>query len=114
MLWERMSEPCEVLRAERVPDGEGGFKTAWKPAGSTYAAIVHGSSSQAVLADGETSADAYAVTTVEPLAFHDVLERADGTTLRVVSEGSQLKAPDVATFAFFQCQAARWAVPDED
>ena len=38
-----------------------------------------------------------------PLAYGDVIERADGSRLRVVS--GQVVAPVMASFAFRQCKA---------
>ena len=113
MLWERLQEPCHKLNLEQVDDGQGGQVASWKPGEAFSAAIMHASSSAGELAEKAAQPDSYNVTTIEPLAFHDVFTReSDGVTFRVVSGAKEKHSPSVATFHFFRCIAERWEVPN--
>ena len=39
-LFHAFMEPCVEMKMERVPDGLGGYKTAWKQGVEFHAAII--------------------------------------------------------------------------
>ena len=114
-LFERMYAPCTRIAATTEPDGEGGLKAAYADAGGFLAAIVRDSSTASRIAEAEGVANAYTVTTSEPLRFHDLFRRdSDGQVFRVTSDADDGAAPACASFAFGQCTAEEWGVPDGD
>ena len=96
-LYERMAEPCRLLRRSEAADGEGGV------AAEFAAVVVKNSSADGSQAEKRGEEAAWTVTGTRPLAYGDVIERADGSRLRVVS--GQVVAPVMASFAFRQCKA---------
>lgn len=102
-LYERMAEPCRLLRRSEAEDGEGGTAVEYVPDAEFAAAIVKDSSSDGSQAEKRGEDAAWTVTGTRPLAYGDVIERADGSRLRVVS--GHVVAPAMASFAFRQCKA---------
>lgn len=104
-LYERMAEPCRLLRRSEAADGEGGTAVEYVADAEFAAAIVKDSSSDGSQADKRGEEAAWTVTGTRPLAlaYGDVIERADGSRLRVVS--GQVVAPAMASFAFRRCKA---------
>lgn len=102
-LYERMTEPCRLLRRSEAADGEGGMAVEYVPDAEFAAAIVKDSSADGSQADKRGEDAAWTVTGTRPLAYGDVIERADGSRLRVVS--GQVAAPAIASFAFRRCKA---------
>lgn len=101
-LYERMAEQCRLLRRTEAADGEGGTAVEYVPDAEFAAVIVKDSSSDGSQADKRGEEAAWTVTGTRPLAYGDVIERADGSRLRVVS--GQVVAPVMASFAFRQCK----------
>ena len=102
-LYERMAEQCRLLRRSEAADGEGGTAVEYAADAGFAAVIVKDSSSDGSQADKRGEEAAWTVTGTRPLAYGDVIERADGSRLRVVS--GQVAAPVMASFAFRQCKA---------
>ncbi len=102
-LYERMAEPCRLLRRSESADGEGGTVVEYAPDAEFAAVIVKDSSADGSQAEKRGEEAAWTVTGTRPLAYGDVIERADGSRLRVVS--GQVVAPVMASFAFRQCKA---------
>lgn len=102
-LYERMAEPCRLLRRSEAADGEGGTAVEYVPDADFAAAIVKDSSYDGSRAEKRGEDAAWTVTGTRPLAYGDVIERADGSRLRVVS--GQVFAPAMASFAFRRCKA---------
>lgn len=102
-LYERMAEPCRLLHRSEAADGEGGTAVEYVPDAEFAAAVVKDSSSDGSQAEKRGEDAAWTVTGTRPLAYGDVIERADGSRLRVVS--GQVVAPAMASFAFRQCKA---------
>lgn len=114
-LFERMGVPCTRVAVESVPDGEGGFKASFADGTGFTAAIVRDSSTASRIGEAEGVANVYTVTTSEPLRFHDLFRRdSDGQVFRVTSDADDGAAPGCASFAFGQCSAEEWAVPNGD
>lgn len=108
-----MAESCTLLERKRVPDGEGGFETAWADGPTFEAAIVKDTSTAARVAEKEGVTNLYTVTTPTnaSLEFHDVFRRnRDGQIFRVTSNGDDKRTPSVASFSFEQVSAEEWVL----
>ncbi len=110
-LIDSFKVPCTLVEKARVPDGEGGWTTAWADGIGFEAAIVLNSSINARVAEAEGVTGVYTVTTdrnVE-LDFHDAFKRdSDGQVFRVTKVNDP--TPGVATFQFNQYQAEEWTL----
>lgn len=110
-LIDSFKVPCTLVEKTRVPDGEGGWTTAWADGAPFEAAIVLDSSINARVAEAEGVTGVYTVTTdrnVE-LDFHDAFRRdSDGQVFRVTKVNDS--TPDVASFQFNQYQAEEWSL----
>ena len=110
-LIDSFKVPCTLVEKTRVPDGEGGWTTAWADGAPFEAAIVLDSSINARVAEAEGVTGVYTVTTdrnVE-LDFHDAFRRdSDGQVFRVTKVNDP--TPDVASFQFNQYQAEEWSL----
>lgn len=110
-LIDSFKVPCTLMEKTRVPDGEGGWTTAWADGAPFEAAIVLDSSINARVAEAEGVTGVYTVTTdrnVE-MDFHDAFKRdSDGQVFRVTKVNDS--TPDVATFQFNQYQAEEWSL----
>ena len=113
-LYETFMVPCTLVEKARVPDGEGGWTTAWSDGAGFEAAIVLASSIDARVAEAQGVTGVYTVTTARDVAmgFHDAFRRdSDGKTFRVTKVNDP--TPSVATFQFNQYQAEEWALPSD-
>lgn len=112
-LWENFLETCTLLEKKRVDDDVGGFTTEWTDGVKFRAAIIKDKTLAARVAEKEGVTEVYTITT-EPgvkLDFHEVFRReADKTTFRVTSNHTDSETPKVASFAFEQVTAERWAL----
>ena len=108
-LFDTFKVPCTLLERTRVPDGEGGWSTAWADGPTFEAAIVLDSSMGARVAEQEGVTSVYTVTADRNvvLEFHDAFRRdSDGQVFRITKVNDP--TPDVATFQFSQYQAEAW------
>lgn len=114
-LIEDLKEPCVLIEKSRVPDGEGGFITAWRDGAEFMAAISIVSSTQAVIAERQGMSRIYTVTTDKNamLEFHDIFRRVeDGQVFRVTSNGKDVQTPkNSAITAFSQVTAEEFILP---
>ena len=108
--------PCVLVEKVRIPDGEGGWTTAWTEGASFDAAITQQSGTLVRIAEAQGVTNVFTVTVdrnVE-LDFHDVFRRADdsddyaGMTFRVTTQNPS--TPKVATFQFNQYSAEEWGL----
>lgn len=112
-LVDAFKEPCIVMNKAKVPDGEGGFTTAWQEGAEFDAAIVKDTSIEARIAEKDGLTNTYTVTTSTSAAleFHDVFKRkSDGQVFRVTSNGDDKRTPSVASFEFEQVSAEEWSL----
>lgn len=112
-LIDAFKGPCAVMDKAEVPDGEGGFTTAWREGAEFDAAIVRDTSLEARIAERDGLANTYTVTTSADaaLGFHDVFKRkSDGQVFRVTSDGDDRRTPPVASFQFEQVGAEEWSL----
>lgn len=110
-LIDAFKTACTLMEKTRVPDGEGGWATAWSEGAAFDAAIVLNSSINARIAEAEGVTGVYTVTTDRNMAleFHDVFRReSDGQVFRVTKVNDP--TPGVASFQFSQCQAEEWSL----
>lgn len=112
-LIDAFEGPCVAMDRAEVPDGEGGFTTAWREGAEFDAAIVRDTSLEARIAEKDGLANTYTVTasTDAALEFHDVFKRkSDGQVFRVTSNGGDRRTPPVASFEFEQVSAEEWSL----
>ena len=112
-LIDSFKERCQLMEKTRVPDGEGGWTTAWTAGIEFDAAIVMDTTMQARVAEMEGMTAVYTVTTdrTMPLDFHDVFRRlSDGKIFRVTSDSTDKETPDAASFQFAQVNAEEWSL----
>lgn len=112
-LIDASKEPCVVMGKAEVPDGEGGFTTAWQEGAEFDAAIVKDTSLEARIAEKGGLTNTYTVTTSADaaLGFHCVFKRkSDGQVFRVTSNGDDKRTPPVASFQFEQVGAEEWSL----
>lgn len=114
-LYERMMEPCTRIAPSFVQDGEGGRKTVWTKGDGFEAALVRSSAAEVRIGERQGTASTWTVTSKEILGFHDVFQRdSDGMAFRVTSRSADVVTPRGASFAFCQCSAEEWEVPNGD
>lgn len=112
-LIDAFEEPCVVMDEAKVPDGEGGFTTAWREGAEFDAAIVRDTSLEARIAERDGLTNTYTVTASADAAleFHDVFKRkSDGQVFRVTSNGDDRRTPSAASFQFEQVTAEEWSL----
>ena len=112
-LVDTFKVPCVLMEKTRVPDGEGGFTTAWVEGARFDAAIILDNSLQARVAQRDGVTNVYTVTTSKNagLDFHDVFKRvSDGQVFRVTSNGDDKQAPGASTLDFEQVSAEEWSL----
>ena len=110
-LIDAFKTPCTLYEKTRVPDGEGGWTTAWAEGASFEAAIVLNSSINARIAEAEGVTGVYTVTVDlnVVLDFNDVFRRdSDGQVFRVTKVNDSTPSP--ASFQFNQYQAEEWSL----
>ena len=113
-LVDAFKGPCVMMDEARVPDGEGGFTTAWLEGAEFDAAVVRDTSLEARIAERDGLTNTYTVTAPADAAleFHDVFKRkSDGQVFRVTSNGDDRRTPPVASFEFEQVGAEEWSLP---
>ena len=113
LLDDAFEKFCFVDKS-RVPDGEGGYTTAWTDGAEFMANARFDSSMTAKRAQVEGVTSLYTITTrkANELDFHDVVKRlSDGLILRVTSNGTDNKTPDSATLDMRQVSAESWVLP---
>lgn len=115
LLSEAM-EKCVYYAKTLVPDGYGGYNTAYLPSAEFDAAITFDTSIEARRADKEGVSSLYTVTTSRSLTleYHDVFKRVkDGKIFRVTSDGDDKYTPKSATLDMRQVTAEEWSLPNE-
>ena len=114
-LIDESMETCTLMQKIRVPDGEGGFTTAWADGIDFKAAITFDASMQARIADKQGVSSLYTITTAKNpvLEYHDVFKRlSDKKVFRVTSDGDDKQTPARAAFGqFLQVTAEEWVIP---
>ena len=110
LILEAMTS-CELLKAVRTPDGEGGYKNSWETADTFDAAIIHQSSGEIRRAESEHLSKTFSVFTDKAvqLQHQDVFRRcADGKIFRVTSDGRDRQTPACASFSVARVTAEEW------
>lgn len=115
LLSEAM-ESCTMIDKTTVPDGYGGFTTAWKDGAGFNSAIVLDTSMEARTAEKAGVTALYTVTTAKTinLQYHDVFRRErDKKIFRVTSDGDDKHTPASAGLNMRQVTAEEWTLPNE-
>ena len=113
LLSEAMT-PCQFVNRSIVPDGEGGYITAWTDGAEFQAAIRLDSSLQAQVAAAQGVTGIYTIITprIINLQFHDVVRRlSDGKVFRVTSDGDDKRTPNSAGLDMRSVSAEEWVIP---
>lgn len=116
LLSEAM-ETCVYYTKTLVPDGYGGYNTAYLPSTEFNAAITFDTSIEARRADKEGVSSLYTVTTSRNLTleYHDVFKRLrDGKIFRVTSDGDDKYTPQSASLDMRQVTAEEWEIPNNE
>lgn len=103
-----------LLDKKHVPDGEGGFITAYEEGAVFDAAITFDASMTARIAQAQGVTSRYTITTRKNvvLEYHDVLRRvSDGKIFRVTSDGDDKFTPASASLNMRQVTAEEWRLP---
>lgn len=113
-LIDDFKSACVILDKKRVPDGEGGFTTAWAEGAKFMASITLNTSMEARTAEKQGVTSLYTVSTGKNaiLQYHDVFKRLyDGKIFRVTSDGDDKQSPERATIQVSQVSAEEWSLP---
>ena len=105
---------CILLEKTRIPDGAGGYITAWKDGIEFTVFKYMDSTTEVRIAEqsGFTSIYRGWVDKDFPLAVKDVFrDKETGLTYRVTSDPNDEKAPEVSTLDYKAFSAERWALP---
>ena len=110
-LIDCMMVPCVFMVKKQIPDGSGGYKTAWTDGVPLKAAIIRDTSTEARTAEAAGTVDAYTVTVSRSvhLKYHDVIKRlSDGKTFRITSDNAEKKTPVCTALDIAQSTAEAW------
>lgn len=113
-LLMEQAEPVVMIEKERVPDGEGGFKTTYYEGAGFTAVIKAERSVEARIAEKQGVTSLYDVIVSEGvlLEYHDIFKRIrDGKIFRVTSDGDDVKTPKSASFHVSVVTAEEWSLP---
>lgn len=117
-LFEDFGRTCVLMEKTRVPDGEGGYLTTWKPGVEFLDFMSLDTSMEARRAEKEGVTSVYSVLVKKdvPLEYGDYFRDVEsGTTYRVTSNPQEREAPKSAgptikTLMYFT--AERKELPD--
>ena len=113
MLLDDYGRTCVLLEKTNVPDGFGGYETAWKDGIEFQNYQTLESSVEARIAEkqGVTSVYNALVSKAVPIEYHSVFrDTTTGETYRVTSDPSDKQAPKSASFDLKFFTAERWAL----
>lgn len=99
-LLDEFARSCALLEEKPVPDGAGGWKTAWRDAGAFigYRDFVTSSQVRSAERDGVSSVCTMLVERSVPIQYGDYFrELPAGLTYRVTSKPEERQSPRCAT-----------------
>ena len=114
-LLDEMKTTCTMIDRRTVPDGAGGFETAWIDGASFVATIIKDQSLEARVAEKDGLKEVYTVVVNKgtQLSFHDVFRREeDNKIFRVTSDIKDSEAPTRSTVKIGKVTAEEWVLPD--
>lgn len=113
MLIAENTEDFTLLRAVETDDGYGSYTTDWQEIQAFRAAITQDSTGVPEQAEKDTTSEPFTVYTSRDivLKFHDVIRRSDGLTLRILSNGDEIRTPPSAGLDLRAVDAERWEIP---
>ncbi len=106
--------PCVLLEKRRVPDGAGGYMTAWEDGESfeNYQYLDTSMEARRAQQDGVKSLYSALVRRDFPLEYGDAFrDQNTGLTYRVSSNPDDSKAPKSSTFDLKYFTVERWNLP---
>lgn len=110
-LLDEAYEPFIIMNKSTVDDGYGGVTTVWTEGATIQGALVHDSTTQALIAQSMGVTSLYTLTTSKSIVlwYHDVLKRvSDNKIFRVTSNGEDEKTPNSATLDMRQVTMEAW------
>lgn len=110
-------EACRFMNKSTVPDGLGGFISAYVEGADFECSIVKDSSSEMRVAEAQGVKAVYTVTTPKALSFsyHDVFKRMrDNKIFRVTSDGNDSATPKSSRLNIRQVTAEEWEIPENE
>lgn len=110
-LLQEAYEDFIIMNKKTVEDGYGGYDTLWTDGATFKGALVHDSSTQAMIAQAMGITSTYTLTTPKNVVlwFHDVVKRkSDSSIFRVTSNGEDEKTPNSATLNMRQVKLEAW------
>lgn len=110
-LLQEAYEPFIIMNKISQDDGYGGVITVWEEGATIQGALVHESTTQAMIAQAMGVTSLYKLTTTKSvmLWYHDVLKRvSDGMIFRVTSNGRDEKTPGSAGLDMRQVALEEW------
>lgn len=112
-LLQEAMESFVIMNKQAVNDGYGGVTTVWTEGATFKGAIVHDTSSQALIAQSLGVTSMYTLTTRKSLIleFHDVVKRvSDGAIFRVTTNGKDEATPQSAGLDMRQVKMEAWTL----
>ncbi len=113
MLLDDYGRKCVLLEKTNVPDGFGGYETAWKDGieFQNYQALESSMEARIAEKQGVTSVYNVLVKRDLPIEYHSVFrDETTKQTYRVTSDPSDEQAPKSASFDLKFFTAERWAL----
>ena len=114
-LIDCMMTPCVFMLQHRVPDGSGGFNTAWSEGEPFGAVITLDTSEDARIADVAKEVQKYTISVSRAvhLKYHDVFKRlSDGKTFRITSDNADKQTPLCTALDIAQSSAEAWRLTE--
>lgn len=112
-LLEEAMQDFIVMNHINTSDGYGGITRVWTEGATFKGAIVHDTSSQALIAQSLGVTSMYTLTTRKSLIleFHDVVKRvSDGAIFRVTTNGKDEATPQSAGLDMRQVKMEAWTL----
>lgn len=112
-LLSQAMESFTIMNSLTVNDGYGGVTRTWSEGATFQGALVHDSTTQALMAQALGVTSMYTLTTSRNvvLRFHDVVKRnSDGSVFRVTTNGNDEYTPQTATLDMRQVKMEAWTL----
>lgn len=114
---DEFREDCVLLNKTVVPDGLGGYTTAYTDGPVFSPAFQYDGSTQAILAEKQGFSRSYTVYVPAGmnLDFHDVFRRvSDSLTFRVTNPGTDRHTPASSQLNLRMIEVERWDIPNDN
>lgn len=116
-LLDDFGHNCVMMEKTRIPDGEGGYMTAWKEGLEfvNHQALDSSMEARRAEKEGVTSVYSALVRSDLPIEYNDVFKDMEtGLTYRVTSNPAEKVAPRSASFGLKYFTAEKYALPSDN